>query len=118
MSKQIKIINDSNNQVMRFVVESANQKIDVFIRYIEQQQGWFMSFSYINFSVKSVRIVTGGNFLHQFRNLIPFGFSCVTEGDHEPMLREDFLSGRAKLYLLTSSEVKAYSEVVSGKATA
>lgn len=117
MSKQITIINDSNNQVMRFVIETANQTVDVFLRYIEQQQGWFISFDYLDFSAKSIRVVTSGNFLHQFRNLIPFGLSCVVEGNQEPMLQQDFSSGRAKLYLLNSSEVQAFSEVISGQAT-
>ena len=118
MSKQIKIINESNNQVMRFVIETANQTVDVFLRYVEQQQGWFISFSYLDFTANSIRVVTSGNFLHQFRNLIPFGLSCVVEGNQEPMLQKDFSSGRAKLYLLNQAEVTAYSEVISGQATA
>lgn len=116
--RKIDIIGSSRNQVMRFVIETTKKVIDVSLVYKELQQGWFISFDFEDFSANNVRVVSSGNFLHQFRNLIPFGLSCVVEADQEPMLLEDFTSGRASLYLLNSDEVAAFSEVISGQATA
>jgi hypothetical protein len=115
--KQINIITNSNSQIMKFVLPVNSKNIDVQIFFKEQQKGWFISFDYEGFSVRSMRIVTSGNFLHQYRNLIPFGLACTVENNQEPMLRDDFLSKRAILYLLTQNEVTAFSEAISGKAT-
>ena len=115
---KVTLIGSENNQVMRFVLNENRKKIDVILRYKEQVQGWFISFTYENFSINNHRIVTGGNFLHQFRNILPFGMLCEVEGEQEPMLVEDFSSNRASLYVLTGAEVQAYSEVVSGQTTA
>lgn len=116
--KQVSIISEDISQVLRITVPSSGKKINVLLNFIEQQSGWFISFEYLNVVVNNVRIVTSGNFLHQFKNLIPFGLSCVTEADQEPLLQKDFSSGRAKLYLLTSDEVKTYDGVISGQVTA
>ena len=113
----ITLINDSRSQVFRFNAGPDNQPVDVLLNFVEQQQGWFISFDYLDFSLSNFRVVTSGNFLHQFRNLLPFGLSCVTEQDHEPMLQQDFLSKRCQLYILTSAEVIAFSEVVNGQAS-
>lgn len=115
--KLISIIGNGSYQVLRATTE-IGKKIDITLRYVSLQQGWFMSFTYGDFTANNIRVVTGGNIIHKFRNLVPFGFSCVTEIDQEPMLLEDFSSGRAKLYLLTQDEVTQYSEVISGQATA
>ena len=113
--KQITIIGNENQQVFRISIPETKKYIDVLLVYSAQQQGWFINFQYESFSINGLRIVTSGNFLHQFRNILPFGMACVTEGNEEPMLKDDFSSKRAILYLLTSSEVKAFYEVVSGK---
>lgn len=115
--KLISIIGNGSYQVLRTTTE-LGKKIDISLKHVQQQQGWFISFTYEGFTARGIRVTTSGNFIHKFRNLIPFGFSCVTEFNNEPMLLEDFSSGRAKIYLLNESEVKAYSEVISGQATA
>ena len=115
--KLISIIGNGPFQVLRATTE-LGKKIDISLRYIQQQRGWFISFTYGDFTARGIRVVTGDNFIHKFKNLVPFGFSCVTEINEEPMLLEDFSSGRAKIYLLNESEVKAFDEVISGQATA
>ena len=115
---KVTLIGSENNQVMRFVLNENRKKIDVILRYKEQVQGWFISFTYENFTVNNHRMVTSGNFLHQFRNVLPFGMLCEVEGNQEAMLPEDFSSGRASLYVLTREEVQSFSEVISGQTTA
>jgi hypothetical protein len=116
--KKISIIGSENNQVMKFIIPENGRYINVLLLFKEQQQGWFLSFDYQDFSVKNLRVVTSGNFLHQFKNLIPFGLSCEVDANQEPMLSDDFKSGRARLFLLSADEVIAFSEVLSGQASA
>ena len=116
--KLISIIGEESNQVFKIIVPENNRYIDVLLSFKEKQQGWFISFEYGIFKVNGLRVVTSGNFLYQFKNLIPFGLACIVEANQEPMLKKDFSSGRAKLYLLTSAEVIQNSEVISGQATA
>lgn len=115
--KQITIIGNDNQQVFRISIPETKKYIDVLLIYSAQQQGWFITLEYESFIVRNLRVVTSENFLHQFRNIIPFGLSCVVEGNEEPMLKDDFSSKRAILYLLTSSEVLAFTEVLSGQAS-
>ena len=115
--KLISIIGKELNQVMKVSVPETGLDIDMQLRYVTNQSGWFVSIQYQDFTLKNFRIVTSGNILHQFRNLVPFGLSCIVEQDQEPLDQNDFVSGRAKLYLLTSAEVDAFHEVLNGQAT-
>jgi hypothetical protein len=91
--------------------------IDLSVGYSSQQYGWFIeNLIYGSFTLNGVRIVNSPNFLRQFKNQIPFGMACYVEQDQEPMLQQDFLSGRAKLYILPASEVAVYEDILSGQA--
>lgn len=70
------------------------------------QQGWWLeSISYGDFSLSGLRIVTSPNFLQQYKNKIPFGLACYTTDNGEPKLQQDFSSGYATIYVLSSDEV-------------
>lgn len=116
--KLISIIGNDISQVFRISIPETKKYIDALLNYSAQQEGWFLSLEYENFKINNLRVVTSGNFLHQFKNIIPFGMSCEVEGNEEPMLQNDFSSKRAKLYLLNSSEVISNSEVLSGQTSA
>lgn len=79
--------------------------------YRPLQQGWFLdSLIYGDFEVRGIRIVNSPNMLQQWRNKLPFGLACFTEGNREPTLQEDFSTRAAKLYVLTAAEVAEYQE--------
>lgn len=83
----------------------------MYLEFKPQQTGWFLGLDYEDFSLRNFRIVTGENIFRQFKNLLPFGLACITDDNQEPMFQEDIYSGRAKLYILTLSdvaEVEAY----------
>jgi hypothetical protein len=89
--------------------------ISLSIYFIDQQQGWFITnLTYGTFILNGMRITNGKNILHQFRNQIPFGMACISNGDREPMLIQDFITGNSKLYILTAAEVLAYTVALSG----
>lgn len=81
------------------------------------QVGWFIQdLTYQDFNLKGVRVCTSPNFIYQFCNQIPFGIACFTQGDAEPMLKEDFaIGGRSTLYLLSEEEVAQLTEFYRGQ---
>ena len=84
------------------------------IYFRPMQYGWFINtLSTTNLTLNGMRIVNSPNMLNQWRNLINFGLACFSDGDREPMLQQDFSSGRSKLYILTAAEVQEYAEYLS-----
>lgn len=97
------------------VVLPNEKEMDLYVEYKPMQLGWFMTLSYGDVTINNVRIVTSPNVIHQFKNLVPFGIACVVAGDEEPLLQDDFLSARAKLYILDADEVAAFEDFLSGQ---
>lgn len=85
--------------------------IALTIYFRPMQFGWFVNqLSYGDFTLNGLRITNSPNMLNQWRNLLPFGFACYSNGDREPQLLQDFSSGQSKLYILTQEEVEAYAD--------
>ncbi len=103
-------------QKQRLILPNGDP-IVMTIRYSPQQLGWFiteLTYAQTNFADKGMRIVTSPNFMHQQRNLIPFGLACFTTDDQEPTQIEDFSSLYAQLYILSEDEVKQWAEALNG----
>jgi hypothetical protein len=89
--------------------------ISLSLEYKSQQYGWFMSISYgDNFTVTGLRVVTSPNLLQQFKNILPFGMAVTMKGNLEPTNIQDFSSGNAKMYILTSGEVDQFEAYLNG----
>lgn len=83
--------------------------------YRPLQRGWFITnLTYGDFILAEMRVVNSPNMLNQWRNKLPFGLSCLTAGNREPTLQEDFQSEAAKLYVLTHAEVDEFAEYLTG----
>lgn len=107
-------ITDAPKQKQTIILPDGSQFV-LRIEYIPMQVGWFIrEITHLDFRVTNVRIVTSPNLLHQFRNQIPFGLAIFTDGNQEPVLPGDFLSGRSKMYVLSSAEVDQYEAILSG----
>jgi hypothetical protein len=79
------------------------------MKYIAQQEGWFFTLiSWRNFTIKGVRITNDQNILNQWKNILPFGIACQTEGNREPTQLEDFYSGASNLFLLNSEDLEQH----------
>lgn len=102
----LKISEITNDAVQnRTIVLPDETEFDIQIRYVPQQQGWFIeSLTYQDFSIRGVRIVNSYNLLYQQTDLIPFGIACFSQDDREPTLQEDFSSGASELFLLTEAD--------------
>lgn len=111
----IQQITDDSKQKQTLLLEDGTS-LALTISFVPQQRGWFISeLTYLDFTIKNRRICNSPNMLHQFRNQIPFGLSCVTTEDREPTQQEDFSSENSKLYILTEAEVAEFAEYLSGQ---
>lgn len=95
------------------ILEDGTQ-ITITIEFKPMQFGWFIrELIYEDFTLNGFRIFTSPNILYQFKNLIPFGLMCTTKDGQEPKLQQDFSSGYASLFVLTSSEVDQLAALYS-----
>jgi len=106
-------ITDAPKQRQTLILPNT-KSCTLYLEYKPLQLGWFMSLKYFDFEVNNLRVVTSGNILNQFKNLIPFGVACFVDELQEPLLKTDFLLARAKLYILDSDEVELFEAFLSG----
>lgn len=79
--------------------------------YRPTQNGWFFDLEYEDTSIKGSKLVNFPNILRKWKNILPFGLACVVEDGTEAYFVEDFLTGRANLYVLNESEVEQIEEL-------
>lgn len=109
---QIQTITTDALQVQNFTLADGTQ-LTITFYFRPRQYGWFINnLTYGSFLLNGLRMTNSPNMLRQFKNQIPFGLACITNGLREPTQQADFASGAAKLYILSSSEVEAYEEFV------
>lgn len=97
----------SNEYKQKFQVQTEDNKSFMFkLEFIENQQCWFYSLTYGILTINKKRLTTHPNFLRQFKNVLPFGMSCITDDGSEPFAIDDFSKERVKIYVLTSAEVQ------------
>ena len=80
--------------------------------FLARQEAWFFDFTYKDLTVNCSKVVLTPNALRQFRKIIPFGIAFATEGFVEPFQITDFSSGRVKMYVLNSDEVKEIEQEI------
>lgn len=101
-------------QEQTLLLPSNGAPIVLTLNYVPLQYMWLIKrITYGDFVAENIRICVSPNMLYQFKNLIPFGIACYSQASREPTLQQDFISGAAKLYLLTEEEVAAYTEFLA-----
>ena len=93
------------NQMHRLVLEN-NETADFHLYYSARMQSWYFDITYKNWTINGVKIVLSPNILRQFRKVIPFGLSFMTNSYVEPFEVECFTSGRVEMGILNAEEVK------------
>lgn len=106
-------ISSDANQKQKVTLPSG-KTFSMTLVFRPMQLGWFIDISYESFTLNGLRVCTSPNMLRQYKNLIPFGMACFVDDNLEPMLQQDFSSDRAKLYLLSLSEVQDFEDLLSG----
>lgn len=103
--QEITSITSSPKQKMTLILEN-NETVDFKLYYLGRQESWFYDFTYNDLTVNCSRITLSPNALRQFKHIIPFGISFNSDDSVEPFSIDDFASGRIKMYVLNSDEVK------------
>jgi len=66
---------------------------------------WVSNVSYAGKTVNGIGLCAHPNILRQWKNIFPFGISCVTADQTDPFDINDFVSERVKMYLLNAEDV-------------
>jgi hypothetical protein len=103
--KQITEISDDPKQKFNVVTED-NQNFELILEFSDQQAGWFYSLTFEDITINNARLTIGANILRSFQNVLPFGFSIVTDDLSEPIFIDDFSTDRVRFFLLTQEEVQ------------
>jgi hypothetical protein len=98
-----KITNDPSQQMTLTGIPGV--QIQMTLRFMPRIKRWMMGITYNSFSAQGLGVVSSVNLLRQFRNIIPFGMSCVTMNGLDPFTVDDFENQTANLYLLDSADV-------------
>jgi hypothetical protein len=107
------ITSDPLQQQQLVLPDGSTVTMQIYFR--SMQYGWFInSLVYKTFTLRGLRICNSPNMLHQFRNQIPFGLACYSDGNREPSQLGDLESGVSKLYILTAAEVAEYAAFLAG----
>jgi hypothetical protein len=109
-------ITSDPSQIMTLKLDTGDT-VGFNLSYFESQKGWFYGITYGTFVLYNRRIVTGVNMLRGFRNLLPFGFACVTNDGYEPVFKEDFSNGRAKFLLLNATDIDKVETILQQEQT-
>jgi len=75
-------------------------------RYLPTQKRWMIDIVYGDFVLKGYYVSCAPNFLRKFRNIIPFGMTCLTTHGFDPYLVDEFEAQTSLLYLLDKEDVK------------
>lgn len=114
--KIIQGLTDEPNQQINLVIPDGSRAL-LSLYFRPQQLGWFYDLVWTRtdgsmFPINGNRLVASPNCLRQFQNRLPFGLSCVTLRDIEPMTQTTFTDGTSTLLLLTAAEVQNIDELV------
>jgi hypothetical protein len=108
----INTITSNPNQSMTLKLDTG-AAVALTLMYSESQKGWFFSTTYGTMAFNNKRIVTGVNMLRGFRNILPFGFACITTDGYEPVFKDDFANGRAALFLLNQADLATVEQMLA-----
>lgn len=103
-----KISNDPVQQLTLTGIPSV--QITVILQFLPRIQQWVMDVSYGSFQAQGISVVAGLNIMRQWRNIIPFGISCVCPDGLDPYQISDFSDQRATLFLLDADDVAQIEE--------
>ena len=104
--QQIANLTDDANQTTHVVLPDGSI-VDINLIYIGTVQMWMYSVTHPLLTVTGRVLCNHPNNLRNWKNIIPFGLGCLVNDGSEPLLQNDFISGRVTLYILDEDEVQA-----------
>lgn len=110
---QVDNLSDDASQLTH-VVLSDGSLVTLALVYQPATQRWTVDISRNTFAVNGLNLCVHPNLLREFRNIIPFGLAIVSTDGGDPVLIEDFVSGRITLFVLEAADVVAIEDNVFG----
>ena len=111
--KQIISITDEPKQ--RFSVRlDDGSMVNIKIEYSDANRCWFMDVNYGEYESTCIQVTNCPNILRQLKNIFDFGIGCSVIDSSEPWFINDFIDGRASLYVLNKDEVNYVENVIYG----
>jgi len=99
-------LTDSYNQKI-IVPNTSYGDITFYFHYSDTQLSWWYGVEWENWGFQNHRLLLSPNLLDRFRNIIPFGVSCVSLDGGEPLFQSDFVYPRIQINILTTDERNA-----------
>jgi hypothetical protein len=104
----------TNDYKQKLFLEVENfDRAEFTIYFKPNQYAWFFDLVWQDFSVKNQQLVMSPNILRQYRNIIPFGISCVNNSTIDPVVVEAFVLD-TKLYFLDTFDVLDFEDTIYG----
>ena len=98
-------VSDNADQLIQAVLEDGSV-VQMELTYLPASERWALSFSHPTVTVDGMNLTAHPNIARQYRNIAPFGIACTTVDGADPAYIEDFVNGRATLYVLTAADVQ------------
>lgn len=103
---EINGISDEPKQTFRLNVLNSDEKATLTMTWRDTQNAWFIDVSYLQFSVKNLKLCRSPNVLGQFKNRIPFGIACGSTNKQDPLTLESFRDKVCFLFTLTAEDTQ------------
>lgn len=111
---QLTTISDEADQLL-YVNLPDGTLVTVNLAYLAGTQRWMMNLTYKDVVINGIGVCVHPNLLRQFREQIPFGFSCTATNGIDPIASDDFTNLRCAFFLLSESDIAEIEKVVFGK---
>jgi hypothetical protein len=105
-------LNDDPKQSLKLILDDGSL-VNISLVFVENQRIWFYSVEYKDFKSNNRNLVKSPNLLREFRGILPFGLSCVVSDGYEPWFKDDFSTGRVKLYVLNQIDVVEVERIIA-----
>lgn len=111
--KQITSITAEPKQ--RFSVRlDDSSMVNIKLEYSDANRCWFMDINYGGYESTCIQVTNSPNILRQIKNLYNFGIGCSVTDGTEPWFVDDFITGRASLYVLNKADVDYVEKNIYG----
>ncbi len=98
-----KITANASQQITLTGIPSVT--ITMHLRFLPRVQQWVADFDDGTIQIYGVSVMCSINLLRQWKNVIPYGISCIRADGLDPYQVTDFADQLANLYLLDAADV-------------
>jgi hypothetical protein len=110
--KYISSITSEPKQSFFFPVEGY-ERATFSIEFKPQQNGWFFSLDWQDFSIANQQLTTGANVLRAYSRVLPFGICVNSLTSQDPVTYDAFITD-CKLYFLDSADLAEMETILYG----